>query len=359
MSEISSDHSSGRPAGHPEAPSAPLSGAGRLTDIHGRSVRYLRLSLTDRCNFNCIYCSSGDSRAKFISHSNILRYEEILDLADLMVARGVEKIRLTGGEPFMRKGIMNFLERLRLRQPGLIISLTSNGSLTRRHLKDIKEIGIKSINLSLDSLDPKRFAAITGSDMFPEVRKTIDAALELGLGLKLNAVALRNYNREELKDFLAFATQYPVEVRFIEYMPMGGNEPWLDSNFWPAENILTDANRFADLEPVQRNDPGSGPARIFKIKGGRGRFGLITPLSNHFCNQCNRLRITADGQLRTCLFSEREYRLRQLLRHPKLGIQYVDRLLNLATRHKPIGFELLEARKSGRLTGRKMNAIGG
>lgn len=359
MTEISPDHSLDRRDDHTESlPESPLA-AGQLADIHGRSVRYLRMSLTDRCNFKCIYCSSNDSRSKFISHPNILRYEEILDLADLMVARGVEKIRLTGGEPFVRKGVMNFLERLRTRQPGLIISLTTNGSLVRQHLKDIKDIGIKSINLSMDSFDPKRFAAITGSNMFPEVRKTIDAALNLGLGLKINAVALRNYNRDELKNFLDFATQNPVEMRFIEYMPMGGGEPWLDSNFWPAENILTEANRFADLEPVQRNDPRSGPARIFTIKGGLGRFGLITPLSNHFCNQCNRLRITADGQLRTCLFSEREYRLKQLLRHPKLGLPYVDRLINLATRHKPIGFELLEARKSGKLQGRKMSAIGG
>ncbi|SHN50343.1 GTP 3',8-cyclase MoaA [Desulfovibrio litoralis] len=330
-----------------------------LFDIHGRAVRYVRISLTDRCNFRCIYCSSCDKIQKTIPHDDILRYEELLELSSLLVNRGVEKIRLTGGEPFVRKGIMNFLERLHKAHPELLISLTSNGSLLKPYLQGLKDLGIKSLNISLDSLNPQRFEQITGSDSLSKVREAIDSALDIGLNIKINAVALRRFNKDELKDFLELAMNNPLEVRFIEYMPMGGHEPWLDSNFWAAEDILAEAKNYVTLKAQDKKDPRSGPAKSFEIVGGKGRFGLITPLSNHFCFQCNRLRITADGRLRTCLFSEKEYKVRELLRHSKLGIKFVDKLFTQAIKHKPIGFDLLEAKKAAKTTGRKMNAIGG
>ena len=353
------------PTADPGAEAGAESGsrASALTDTRGRSVSYLRLSVTDRCNLRCLYC---DSRMRqWLSHDEVLRYEEFLELMGLGLKLGIGKVRLTGGEPFARRGFMEFVEAARLRFPALDLRLTTNATLLAPFASRLAQVGVLRINISLDTLDPATFARVTGQDMYAEVRRGIDACLAAGIRVKLNAVAMRGVNDGELAGFLALARELPLDVRLIEYMPMGGSE-WKPEQVWRATDILSEAKTLAELVPIERDGGGltgahdSGPAQMYAITGGAGRFGLITPLSNHFCGSCNRLRITSGGVLRTCLFSDRVYQLRGALRHPKLGLAAVERILRRASQVKPLGYELLATRRAGQgVCGTAMSAIGG
>ena len=334
--------------------------AASLEDGHGRTVRYIRLSVTDRCNLRCTYCRSG--METFIPHESVLRYEEMEQLVDMAMDMGVEKVRLTGGEPFARKGFADFLERLRAAHPALDIRVTTNGTLIGPHIQTLKAIGLNAVNLSLDTFDRDKFEQITGRDLFGKVRENMDALLDAGIPFKLNAVAMRGFNDDELPAFIDYAMHHPIDVRFIEFMPMGEGTRWSDSCFWSAPDILDAVKGLVAVAPVEQEQRNGGPARLYTLSGpdgpGLGRLGLISPLSSHFCTSCNRLRITSDGALRTCLFDDREYRLRNALRHPKLGIEAVRRIVTLATRDKPIGARLLERRHNAGAQ-RRMTAIGG
>jgi cyclic pyranopterin phosphate synthase len=344
-----------------DGPSSPpaeaLAEVKALTDVKGRSVSYLRLSVTDRCNLRCLYC---DSRTRqWLTHDEVLRYEEFLELMGLGMRLGIGKVRLTGGEPFARKGFMEFVEAARSRYPALDLRLTSNATLIAPFAPRLAAAGVTRVNISLDTLDPAIFARITGTDLYHDVRQGIDACLAAGIQVKLNAVAMRGVNDSELAGFLELARRHPIDVRFIEYMPMGGSD-WRPEQVWRAADLLAEASVLAELAPLARDAGDSGPAQMFRIAGGAGRFGLITPLSNHFCGVCNRLRITSGGVLRTCLFSDRVYRLRNALRHPKLGLAFVERILRQASQAKPLGFELLAARRAGAgVCATAMSAIGG
>ncbi|MDR3641816.1 MAG: GTP 3',8-cyclase MoaA [Humidesulfovibrio sp.] len=328
-----------------------------LTDDKGRTVSYLRLSVTDRCNLRCLYCDRRMSTR--LTHFDVLRYEEMLGLIGLAANLGIRKVRLTGGEPFARKDFMEFVERVRARFPRLSLRLTTNGTLLAPNAQRLADAGVDRVNISLDTLDPATFARITGQDLYAEVRRGIDACLNAGLRIKINAVALRGVNDRELPGFLDLARTLPVDVRFIEYMPMGGAD-WKPEQVWNAADILAEAKALTPLTLLPRDDADAGPAQMYAIEGGKGRFGLITPLSNHFCATCNRLRITSGGLLRTCLFNDRVYRLRPALRHPKLGLPFVERIVKLALRQKPIGAELLAARRAGQgVSATSMSAIGG
>jgi len=328
-----------------------------LADDKGRCVSYLRLSVTDHCNLRCLYCDGRMSQR--LSHFDVLRYEELLDLMGLASDLGIRKVRLTGGEPFARRDFMEFIERARARFPALALRLTTNGTLLAPFAARLAAAGVDRVNISLDTLSRATFARVTGQDLYDEVRRGIAACLEAGLGVKINAVALRGVNDQELGGFLDLARALPVDVRFIEYMPMGG-AAWSPEQVWSAADILAEAGRLATLTPLPRDDADAGPAQMYAIDGGRGRFGLITPLSNHFCASCNRLRITCGGVLRTCLFSDRTYRLRPALRHPKLGPGQVARIMRLALRKKPVGAELLAARRAGQgVSLTSMSSIGG
>lgn len=326
-----------------------------LQDSHQRVARYLRLSVTDRCNLRCSYCRSGAET--FIPHPDILRYEEMFQLIDLVVGMGIEKVRVTGGEPFARKGLMSLLESMRAAHPSLDIRLTTNGTLVAPYVQALRDVGVNAINLSLDTFDPDRYIQTTGRDLLPRVLENIDAMLDAGLTVKLNAVAMRGVNDAELPQFLRFAQARHIDIRFIEFMPMGEGTRWSQERFWPAESILEAAQSYVDLTPVPSAPENAGPARMYAMQGG-GRLGLITPLSNHFCAYCNRLRVTSDGRLRTCLFDDREFRLREPLRHPRLGLAAVRRIILAATQKKPLGVRILERRKN-EVASRRMTAIGG
>lgn len=347
------------PTGRLFAPNAPVG----LVDAHGRTVRYLRLSVTDRCNLRCLYCRSN-AQERHIPHDNVLRYEEMLRLVEAAVGLGVEKVRLTGGEPFARKGVLHFLEMLRGRFPTVDVRMTTNGTLLRPHVAALRELGVGAVNISLDSFRPEGFEAVTGRNLLHEVRAAMDELMTAGIRIKLNAVGLRGINDSEMRAFLDFARHNPVDVRFIEFMPMGSGTRWSEEHFWPADHILAAAQREADLTPLEAESAGGGriyrgPARLFAIDGGLGRFGLITPMSNHFCASCNRLRVTSDGYLRTCLFADKEYRLRGIVRHPKLGQEALQRVMRRANTDKPLGEEILRARQATEVARKRMVDIGG
>ena len=330
-----------------------------IRDLHGRTVNYMRISVTDRCNLRCFYCRSGQNLS-YIPHSDILRYEEIGALLSLVRDLDVRKVRLTGGEPFIRKAFMDFLHKTGSEFPELDIRITTNGTLLDGKAQRLKDAGVSHINISLDTLDRDKYQRITGRDYYTRVRKAIDQCLETGLSVKINAVAMRGVNDEELAQFILLAATSHLDMRFIEFMPMGGGTSWNKDMFWPVDEILAQARELADLRALERRQGDTGgPAKMYSIAGGPGRLGFISPLSNHFCGSCNRLRITSEGALRTCLFSDKEYRLRPLLRHPKLGLRFVRRVMERAGRGKPLGHDILMARAKEAVCGRVMSAIGG
>ncbi len=332
-----------------------------LCDAHGRAVRYLRVSVTDRCNLSCLYCRDKDM--PFIPHERILRFEEIEEIIGLVVSMGVTKLRFTGGEPFARKGFMDFLRRIRSEYPDIDLRVTSNGTLLGPHIEGLKELGVM-VNLSIDTLDRARFNAVTGHDLLPEVLGNLHRMLELGIPLKVNAVAMRGQNDKDLPALASLALEHPVDVRFIEFMPMGEGSHWSDSLFWPAAEILAETRKHWELIPydaANRNAEERGPAKLWRLKDADGRlsqgnFGLISSVTHSFCQTCNRLRLTSDGQIRTCLYDDREWPVREVLRQE--GIEGVRRVILDAVAHKPIGAEIL-ARSSGPVAKKRMSAIGG
>lgn len=328
-----------------------------LQDKLGRSVSYLRLSVTDRCNLRCMYCVTKDF--KYIPHPDILRYEEMLRLIDLAAGMNIKKLRLTGGEPFARKGFMDFVSRIMSEHNDMDLRITSNGTLIEPLVPELKKLGVNRLNISLDTLDRETFEQVTGKDHLKDVLGTIESCISNGIRVKINAVAMKGINDSELGSFIDFARRNPVDLRFIEFMPMG-DDTKSDSRFWSAEDILTQAAEFANLVPVKRTAENRGPARMYSIDEGKGRLGLISPVSSHFCGTCNRLRITSDGCLRTCLFSDRTYKLRNILRNPALGDDTLRKVIAAATLDKPLGYHLLESRTGCEgVCETQMSAIGG
>ncbi len=271
-----------------------------------RKINYLRISITDRCNFNCRYCVPKEPSLQ-VSHNEVASYEEILKLVDIAVDLGITKVRITGGEPFVRKGIFSFLERLCLIKELNDISITTNASLlTPEKLQRLWDMGIKRLNFSLDTLDNKKFSYITGKDKFTRVFETILTAKKVGFSpIKINAVVLKSINDDEIADLAAISIEHPFQIRFIEYMPMG------NSNIDPSQQILTPyiketiESNLGNLIPVTKNF-NDGPAKKYKLENSKGEIGFITPVSQHFCNECNRLRLTAQGRLRPCLLDDYE-----------------------------------------------------
>jgi len=239
------------------------------------------------------------------------------------------------------------------------VRLTTNGTLLAGQARKLASLGLKAVNISLDSLNPETFRRITGADLFSQARSSIDECLEAGIRVKVNAVALRGVNDHELPAFLELARALALDMRFIEFMPIGGDTKWDESLYWPASDILERAGRLAALSPVVHGDEGHGPARMWAIEGGKGRLGVISGLSGHYCLSCNRLRLTCDGKLRPCLYSDVEYRLRPLLRNPKADDALILDVLRRALARKPMGHKLLAARGRGGVCLKPMTAIGG
>jgi cyclic pyranopterin phosphate synthase len=299
----------------------------QLTDRHGRRINYLRLSVTDRCDMRCVYCMPAEGIPK-LDHCEVLSYEELHQLAEAAVAVGIEKIRVTGGEPLVRKGIINFLERLAT-IPGLKqLVLTTNGQLLDGMAADLQRAGVQRLNISLDSLQHEVFARITRCGDLGRVLAGIRAAEAAGLPIKINMVVMRGVNDNEIADFAALTLEKDCSVRFIEYMPTKNESGW-QSLVVPGEEILARLSRNYQFSPIIRGEL-AGPAREFRIAGAQGNIGVITALSGHFCQDCNRIRMTAAGKMRNCLFAAEEFDLRVLLASGDAGALQAElrRLVN-------------------------------
>jgi len=285
----------------------------QLIDHYERRLNYLRISITDRCNLRCVYCMPREGVAK-LRHEDILTYEEILRLVRIAVGLGVEKIRITGGEPLVRKGVMGFFRRL-VALPGIKdISLTTNGVYLRNKLEEFKAMGVRRVNISLDSLRPDRYKAITGYDGLEKVREAVEWAEKLQFEpIKINIVLIRGVNDDEVLDFANLTLERPYHVRFIECMPLGHHGKQRPLEYVSNALIKAQVATLGDLIPISKASY-DGPARRFKLKGAAGEIGFISPRTEHFCRQCNRLRLKADGCLRPCLLSERELDLRAPMR---------------------------------------------
>jgi len=280
-------------------------------------INYLRLSVTDRCNLRCIYCVPREG-IPLVSHHQILTYEEMLRLVRIVVDMGVKKVRVTGGEPLARKGIVWFIERLNAIQGIDKVTLTTNGVLLRDMAADLKQAGLKGINISLDSLNPFTFEAITGADLHHRVMEGIRACEENAITpIKLNAVIIRGINDQEIVDLASLTLEKEWHVRFIEFMPVSNGVRWSEQSLVGHKEILERLERhFGPLIPLPHESMG-GPAKSYKIMGAKGIVGLISPVTHNFCNQCNRIRITARGGLKTCLFATEEIPLIDFIRSDK------------------------------------------
>ncbi|XP_034381205.1 molybdenum cofactor biosynthesis protein 1 isoform X2 [Cyclopterus lumpus] len=282
-----------------------------LTDNFGRRHSYLRISLTEKCNLRCQYCMP-DEGVKLTPRSQLLSTAEVLTLARLFVREGVEKIRLTGGEPLIKPDVLDVIKELKKLEGLKTIAVTTNGMNLARLLPKLKDAGLDLINISLDSLVPAKFEFIVRRKGFHKVMEGIEKAIEMGFNpVKVNCVVMRGLNEDELLDFVALTEKKPLDVRFIEYMPFDGNK-WNFRKMVSYQEMLDlIRQQWPDLE---RLETGGTTAKTFKVPGFKGQMGFITSMSEHFCGSCNRLRITADGNLKVCLFGNSEVSLRDVLR---------------------------------------------
>ncbi|MFC1614473.1 GTP 3',8-cyclase MoaA [Gemmatimonadota bacterium] len=286
---------------------------GRLIDSHQRIHTYLRVSLTDRCNLRCVYCMPSPGTEPAGCDEN-MSSAEITRLARIFAGLGVNKVRLTGGEPLLRRDLEKLVERLAGMSGLDTLGLTTNGVLLAEQALALRRAGINRLNLSLDSLRPERFAGITTRDYFNRVLSGLDAALEAGFSpVRLNVVIVKGVNDDELVDFVEFVRDKPVHVRFIEYMPFRANR-WNPSGFLSFDRMRRRIESRYSLIPCDSGENQSGTARQYRIEGFLGEVGFITSLSDKFCARCNRLRLTADGRLKTCLFYPAEVSLAAPLR---------------------------------------------
>jgi GTP 3',8-cyclase len=319
-----------------------------------RVIDYLRISVIDRCNLRCVYCMPP-SGVKPLDHTMLLSYEEIIRIVRIAAGNGVRKIRLTGGEPLIRKNLSYLVSSIAEIEGIEDISLTTNGQILGNMAEELAKAGLNRVNVSLDSLRPDRYREITrGGD----IQATLDgmlAAEKAGLlPVKINMVPIKGLNDDEIEDFARLTLDGARHVRFIEYMPIGATSFWSEDKYIPSDLIRERVERLGRLEPVKirRN----GPARYFRFEGAPGVIGFISPMTHHFCSYCNRLRLTSDGKLRPCLFSETEIDLKSALRS---GVpdEEIERLLRLSIAIKPESHELSGAKVA---SGRKaMSRIGG
>lgn len=312
-----------------------------MEDRHARAVTYLRLSVTDLCSLRCRYCMPADGVPKR-DRGDVCSVEELVEIARAAADCGIRKVRLTGGEPLVRRGILDIC-RGTAAIPGVEeLCLTTNGAALPRLAKPLREAGVDRLNVSLDTLRPERYAYMTRTGRLEDVLRGLEAAAEAGFsGTKLNVVLMRDFNEDEIPDFVSLARQYPVEVRFIELMPIGQGR---GGPFLPAQAVL---DACPDLLPAE----GSGVARRYRPPGGPGLVGLIEPMSRRFCSRCDRIRVTADGKLKPCLHSDQEIPLRGL-RGGELR-----RAIREGVAAKPKEHHMNETGRSE--AGRSMHQIGG
>ena len=323
-----------------------------MIDSFGRRITYVRMSVTDRCDLRCRYCMA--EKMKFMPRRDVLDFEEIATLADVLIARGVRRIRLTGGEPLVRRDVMHLVERLGSRiGDGLDeVTLTTNGTQLSKHAEGLIAAGVRRINVSLDTLDPQRFAHITRRDRLGQVLEGIEAAASAGLTIKINMVALAGVNEDEFDTMLAWCGARGFDLTLIETMPLGEVEDHRPERYLSLQDVLADLQQRWTLTPSLHRS--GGPARYYDVDKAGIRLGLITPMSHNFCDGCNRIRIAATGTVYGCLGHEQKVELRDILRLG--GPVAVDAALDELLAGKPQRHSFDLARPA---TARHMNVTGG
>jgi cyclic pyranopterin phosphate synthase len=328
-----------------------------LYDNHQRLINYVRLAVTDRCNLRCFYCMPEEG-IDYVPKQELLSYEEMLRLVRLLANLGIEKLRITGGEPFIRRDMMDFLRNIS-QTPGLRqIHITTNGTTTAALVPELKALGIRSINLSLDTLDEKRFWEITRRNEFKAVMDTFHSLVEHGIDTKINAVVMEGKNIDDLVPMVELTERYPVSVRFIEEMPFNGEGSHYPILNWHHRAILEHLQaHFPTLEKLP--DPPNSTAYHYRVPGFKGNIGIIAAYTRTFCGSCNRIRITPQGMLKTCLYDSGVFNVRDLMRAEASDAQIRDTFLEALGNRAKDGWEAEKNRNFGIPVGESMSTIGG
>ncbi|MFW9778545.1 MAG: GTP 3',8-cyclase MoaA [Candidatus Heimdallarchaeota archaeon] len=284
-----------------------------MIDTHGRTATNFRISVIDRCNLRCSYCIQSDEGITWLKKDKLLTFPEILRITQLVAELGVDQLRITGGEPLVRPGVCDLISKLKMINGINRISMTTNGVLLSRYLSDLETAGLSSLNVSLDTLSKTKFKKITSKNNFEKVIDSIAQARKTSIRVKVNTVAIKGFNDDEIIDFVDFAVRNDLTLRFIEFMPFAGNA-WNSSNVISAQEIRKIVRTRYELLPEPLDHP-SQTSRIYRLDGTSGKIGFIASVTESFCKWCNRLRLTADGNLRTCLHSFNEVPLRESLRN--------------------------------------------
>ena len=331
----------------------------KLIDPYNRAITYLRVSVTDRCDFRCVYCMSENMN--FLPKADLLTLEELDKMCSAFISQGVEKLRITGGEPLVRRNIMEFFESIsRHLKTGDLkeLTLTTNGSQLHRFAEKLSEIGIKRINVSLDTLNEQKFSKITRWGRLSQVLKGIDAALAAGIKIKINTVALKDFNEDELEEIVQWCANRKMDLTFIEVMPMGdiGNENRLNQ-YWPLSDLRKKLSETWTLNDTDEQT--GGPARYVRLNETGQKIGFITPMTHNFCESCNRVRLTCTGELYQCLGQEDQVDLRKILRNHSDTEPLIQAIHNAISK-KPKGHDFDYSRQSisGQMT-RHMSHTGG
>jgi cyclic pyranopterin phosphate synthase len=323
-----------------------------MKDQHGRSIEYLRISVTDRCNFRCVYCMP-EQGLEWLPKKDILSYEEITAVVRELAPLGLRRLRITGGEPTIRPDLVRLVAMLRGVDGIEDIALSTNGVKLPAMARELKAAGLDRVNVSADSLQPERIARIARRRLGFEPVTALQAALDAGLDpVKLNVVVMRGINDDEIADFAALTQRWAVHVRFIELMPVGEMAHLTDSHIVPSDEVLARVSGLGALTPADAPARGNGPAVYHRLAGAPGTVGVITPMTHTYCGTCNRVRLTADGRLRTCLYGDHEVNLREPLR----GGEALGPLFVQALAEKPLEHNLLQLRVGGL---RALSQVGG
>ncbi|ANE48463.1 molybdenum cofactor biosynthesis protein MoeA [Paenibacillus swuensis] len=330
-----------------------------MIDRFGRIHNYLRISVTDQCNLRCVYCMPEEG-LDFLESEHVMSFEEIEAVVKTGASMGIRKLRITGGEPLIRKDIELLIAKLAA-IPGIDdIAMTTNGILLEKKAEALKAAGLNRVNISLDTLDPSKFRMISRNGGLDKVIRGIEAAARAGFHpIKINCVLLKGINENEIAKFLELSLNEPLHVRFIEYMPIGhADENW-KKHYLPLSRVMEIAedqgHHFARINDLQ----GNGPSEDYQIQGAQGTFGLIHPVSNHFCERCNRLRLTADGSLKPCLYWVDELNVRPLIGDEEALKQLFMKALDIKPLNHEMAAKLADENQSHQPTDRRMSQIGG
>ncbi len=328
----------------------------QLFDNHGRVLNYVRLAVTDRCNLRCFYCMPEEG-IQYINKTELMTYEEITRAMTLLAQMGIEKVRITGGEPFIRKDMMKLLASIRSIEGIRTINITTNGTVLEPYILELKKLGIRSVNLSLDTLDRDRFFAITRRDVFDKVMQSFDLLLKHGFEVKINAVVMAGKNEEDIIPLADLARTHPVGVRFIEEMPFNGEGAHYEKLKWNHKNILQKVkDQYPNLQKLP--DPPSSTSMNYKAPSHKGTIGIIAAYSRTFCGTCNRIRITPKGLLKTCLYDNGVFNIKTIMREGATDEQLRATFLDAFRNRAKDGFEAEQGR-FGNSISESMATIGG